>query len=107
MQNHGQWLLVTGLLAYLVFAWMPGCHKYGDVSLGTYEHAQALYSICNRRDSERLKTFVDSLDKARARNEITERERKWLLDIVATAESGDWEAAAANAGRMMREQVGR
>ena len=92
--------LILGMLT--VFR---GCGGYGEVGPKAYEHAKALYSICNRRDADRLEKFSTSLAKAQNAGEVTEKEQAWLEDIVEDAKVGEWEEATAKARRLMEDQV--
>lgn len=92
-------LLIAALLASL-----SGC-GYGEVSQVSYEYVSALYSICNRQDAARLEAFSAQFKKACEAGEVADNEAEWINDIVALAESGDWNQATANARQMMMDQV--
>ena len=83
---------------------LNGC-GYGKISPKAYEHAKALYSICNRKDKQRLTRYATLLREARTQGEISPKEADWLDDIVQEAQAGEWEDAAAKARRMMTDQV--
>jgi hypothetical protein len=84
---------------------VPGCGGYGEVSPLTYEYTKALYSICNRRDAERLNLLRDKVATSLDQQEITDQESEWLGGIIAQAESGQWKAAEKEARRLMEDQV--
>lgn len=99
-----------GLLAALagVFAMLTvfrGCGGYGEAGPAAYEHAKALYSICNRQDAPRLEKFSTSLASAVDAGEVTPKEQQWLAEIVALAQAGNWQEATANARRLMEDQI--
>lgn len=97
--------LSCALLALAVL--VPGCGGYGEVSPLAYEYAKALYSICNRRDAERLDVLREKVASSLEKQEITDQESKWLADLIAQAESGQWKSAEAEARRLMEDQVHR
>lgn len=78
---------------------------YGEVSPKTYEYAKALYSICNRQDEPRLEKIERMIADSQSAGDISEREAKWLREIIAQARSGDWETATGRARRMLTDQV--
>lgn len=82
-----------------------GCGGYGKVSPAAYEYAKALYSISNRRATDRLDGVERKLAAARDKQELTEQEYAWFETIVADARGGQWDAACAACRRMMEDQV--
>ena len=82
---------------------LVGC-GYGEVSSATYQYAKALYSICNRAESQ-LVQAGEQIEAARSRGELSEQEAKWLKQILDDAAEGDWEAATKDVRRMMEDQV--
>lgn len=93
-------LLVFGSLL------LAGC-GYGEISPLSYEYAKALYGICNRRDAKRLDDLRGQIATALEKQEITDRESDWFADLIAQAESGEWQEAAEGARQMMEDQAGR
>jgi len=91
------------LLILMVFT-LAGC-GYPKVSPKAYELSQALYTICNQRSGERLPLVSDLIEQSLEEGTLTAREGRWLSDIVATGEAGDWEEAAQEARRIMADQV--
>jgi hypothetical protein len=94
--------LPVGLLALGLC--LAGC-GYGEVSLRGYDHAKALYSICNRRDAERLEQIAGMIEADTAGGTISEREGRWLTKIVSQARAGEWPAAAAAVRQLMEDQI--
>lgn len=86
---------------------LPGCGGYGKVSPLAYEYAKALYSICNRRNPEKLVVVRQKVATSLEKEEISERESSWLGDIIAQAEAGEWKSAEQQARRLMEDQVKR
>ena len=84
---------------------LVGCSDYGEVSHVAYQYSQALYSICNRQDQDKLARFQEKLAVAIEKDELSEQEADWLNDIVATASSGNWKAASRQARKLMEDQV--
>jgi hypothetical protein len=90
-------LLLTG------FA-IAGC-GYGEVSHRGYEHATALYAICNRRDVERLEKYAALVESELVAGDISRKEADWMRAIVAQARSGEWQAASSEVRQLMEDQV--
>ncbi len=91
-------------LVVVLLAGLCGC-GYGDVSHQAYEHATALYSICNRRDEARLQTYSQMLTTAQESGELTSKEAGWLAEIADLANVGEWEQATTKVRRLMTDQV--
>ena len=94
-------LLVCPALLIMI----AGCGGYGEVSSGAYEYAKALYSISNRRASDRLDQVSDQIQSARESGELSEQEAGWLNDIVSDARARQWESASRASRRMLQDQV--
>ena len=106
MSENGKLFLLLALGGILAMLTMfRGCGGYGEVGPGAYEHAKALYSICNRQDASRLEQFASSLKGAADAGEVTANEQEWLAEIVALAQAGDWQEATASARQLMEDQV--
>lgn len=99
--------VVGVLMAVLCPVWISGCGGYGEVSESAYEHATALYSICNRQDESRLERFATMVDEARSSGSVSSKEADWLMQIVDLARTGEWEEAASKSRRMLQDQVTR
>lgn len=83
-----------------------GCGKYPEVSQQTYEHAKALYAICNRKDTDRLATCSRMIEEAEAKEVITSSEASYLREIVTAAEADQWKDAQLMARQLMSDQAG-
>ena len=92
-------------LACSCAVFLSGCGGYGEVSPRAYQSATAVFSICNRRDADRIPIILGLIANARDNAEITEQEAKWLRDILSQAQRGDWEKALKQARRLMEDQV--
>ncbi|MCG8449305.1 MAG: hypothetical protein MI725_06990 [Pirellulales bacterium] len=90
---------------FLVVGVLAGCGGYDQISPNAYQYSKALYSICNRCDEAKLTQLLDQLATAREKQELTSTEAAWLSDIAATAQAGDWPAAAKEARQLMEEQI--
>jgi uncharacterized lipoprotein YmbA len=100
-----RWTLpLAGLLLGTVL--LTGC-GYPEVSPQTYAIAKALYSVCNQKNPERLKTVQELIQKSLEKEEISAREADWLKAIIAQAEAGEWETALLETRQMMEDQTGR
>jgi len=96
-----RWLWTSLLAAVVTIA---GC-SYGEVTPVTYEYAKALYSITNRKDATRLDQVHSQVETALAQQELSEREARWLHQIVEDAAAGRWEKANRAARQMMEDQL--
>ena len=102
-----QHIISAAQLGLLTVILLAGCGGYGAVSHGTYEHAMALYSICNRQDEPRLNEFLARLESNQTAGRISARESGWLREIVEVAQGGEWQQAAAMSRQMLSDQVER
>jgi hypothetical protein len=93
---------VLVLASLLLLPAVFGCQQYGQVSDQSYQYASALLAICNLQNEERLEAVKAKIEDD---SELSVDERQWLLQIVANAESGDWEQATNRVRQMMDEQV--
>lgn len=94
--------MVTLLMLTLLFF---GCSQYGQVSPKAYQISSALYSVCNRKDPSGLDKLQELIGDAVASDELSSSEERWLMEIVESGRSGDWESAAQDARTMMEEQI--
>jgi hypothetical protein len=84
---------------------LVGCGGYGTVSEKSYEYAQALYTICNRRLDTKLAEVKKRIQEDVAAGRLPDHEGKWLHDIVDDAEGGEWKKAMQAARAMVRDQA--
>ena len=97
-------LLVLSAIAVAMTFWLG--RGYGTVSPDAYRIAQALYSSCLAKSEVRLEAVEATIDGASDEPlEITEKEQRWLMEIIADAKAGNWQSAAADARQMMEDQV--
>lgn len=88
----------------LLLAWgLAGC-GYPSISTSAFELAKALDNLCNLKATEQLPQARRMIDEQTTAGALSPRESKWLLEIVKTAEEGNWEAAAAQTRRMLVDQ---
>ena len=78
---------------------------YGEVGAQAYEYAKALYSICNRRDADRLDAFSRQMEVASQTGDLSEQETRWLRGIMQQAHAGKWAAATRESRRLLEDQV--
>ncbi|QDT93715.1 hypothetical protein [Gimesia algae] len=104
MRNQNTLFLTILLLLTLLP--LSGC-GYPAVSPKTYEISKALYSVCNQKSTDRLKTVQTLIGSSLQEKEINEKEAGWLNAIVASANAGDWDTATQEARRLMEDQTGR
>ena len=92
-------------LSIWLFMGIVGCGGYDEVSPHAYEYAKALYSITNRKATDRLASVADGLQASLEDGKLTNEESDLLTGIVRQAEDGDWAAANRVARQLMEDQV--
>lgn len=100
-------VLRCSLGAMLFALCVPGCGGYGTVSPAAYDHAIALYQLCNLQRVEKLDAVAAQIETAHTSGKITDTEAEWLSAIVGDAREGNWEAAAREARKIVADQVER
>lgn len=104
--SHQTKLIAAGVALLVFFAFfVRGCGQYPEVNEVTYEHAKALYSVCNRRDSEHLEVCETLIVEAAANQQLSRTETSYLTDIIDTARNGEWAEALAMSRQLMQDQV--
>jgi len=93
------------LCAVICLPFASGCQEYGTVSVSAYQVATAVYSTCNRQDTQRLPVIRTKIDELHTSGNLTAKESNWLTAMVALADNGDWESAMLDARTMLDEQV--
>ena len=88
----------------LLLAFFTGC-GYGEISPKCYEIAKSLYSISNRKLTDKLEIITVEIETAKEKNEISSKEAKWLDAIVEKAEQENWHQATKEARKMMEDQI--
>ena len=94
-------------LAASSLSFIVGCGGYPEVSPQTYHLARALNAVCDFRMDDKLGEMTDRIQVSLSNDDITTTEAGWLLEIVETARSGDWEQARSESRQMLADQVGR
>jgi len=98
--------IIAGVIVLAVIAIsVRGCGRYGEVNALTYQHAKALYSACNSRDPERLRTCTSMIAAAESGEGISSTESGYLKAIIDTADAGQWDDAQAMARQLMVDQT--
>ena len=95
-------LAILLLIAVYCFA---SSRQYGEVSDEGYAYATALYSCCNQRDIDKLEVIAQMIEEARSREELGDRETRWLAGIVEQGREGDWARASTSVRQLMEDQV--
>ena len=94
------------LLLPLLIA-LIGCSDYQGISPTAYQYAKALYSVTNRKRSEKLDELNELITSSTREGTITTQEADWLLGVIDDAREGNWEMAQKTAIQMMHDQVQR
>ncbi|MEO1523858.1 MAG: hypothetical protein AAFX06_00400 [Planctomycetota bacterium] len=97
-------IVCSGLLLFVIYTFASG-KQYGTVSDQGYQYAKALYSCCNRQDGNKLEEISRLIDEARAREELGEKETRWLAGIIEQGREGDWANASKAVRQLMVDQV--
>ncbi|TWT88833.1 hypothetical protein Mal64_23210 [Pseudobythopirellula maris] len=93
------------MAAALLLLAASGCGGYEGLSPAAYDGAKSLYNVCNRRAEDKLDAVESYLATESDAGRLAPHEARWLRGVVAKARAGDWEEAAAEARRMMEDQV--
>lgn len=88
------------------FLFTIGC-GYGQVSPTTYELAQSLYTVSNRRLTDQLEAVEQRIELAQENGEVSSQEAEWLNAIANQAKRQQWKKAMKSARRVMEDQVSR
>ncbi len=96
--------LLSAIPFFVLLCCFAGC-GYPEVSPKTYEISKALYSACNRKSAEHVTKASELIEVHHESGNLSEREAKWLREIVRDAESGSWEAATLEARQLMEDQI--
>ncbi len=93
------------LKSLFLLGFCAGCSDYPTISPSAYQYAKALYSLTNRRQTEKLDRVSDLILKSQQAGDLTEEEVEWLKSIIDDARRGQWQAAQQEARQMMSDQV--
>jgi hypothetical protein len=94
-------------LASGVCLWLLGCSAGEPISPVAYDSAKALFSICNRKDSEALGKLKTQIDDSLAAQTISASEARQLRQVLAAAEAGNWETGLNRARSLLERQQSR
>ena len=97
--------VMVPLAVVLAIAWWAWPRGYAPVGSKAYAYAKALYSICNRQDTERLDAIETMIDESIRREEITTQEYRYLNAIVRQARVSDWKGGQHECRKLMEDQV--
>ena len=104
--NNSKWIIGgTGFAVLLAVAVYFTNRGYGEVNRKTYDYAKALYSICNRRDTGGLDKIEGMISTSAEAGDLSEKEARWLNEIIEEARAGEWDSAARHSRRMLADQV--
>jgi hypothetical protein len=97
--------LASALAAATAVYW-PGCRTFPPLSSDEgHRILLRLNTATSSRDPEALDRAEKSSDAAFARQAITEAEHVAFAGIIATARTGDWQAAHASVWKFLEDQV--
>ncbi len=83
---------------------LVGCGGYPEVSPQAVELAKAVDNLCNLRDVSQIAQAREIVQNEHGAGAITEDEHSYLLNILDTAASGDWDAAQQESRRLLEDQ---
>ena len=81
-----------------------GC-SYPQIGEKAYEISKALYMTCNLKREKDLDKVSELIRQAASDSELSESESELLLNIVAKAEDGEWEAAEQEVRSILEDQT--
>lgn len=84
--------------------WLAGC-GYPEVSPDTYELAKALHTVFNQKSETDLQRARALVEQRHAGGQISAAERDYLLDMIESADGGEWSAAEEEARKLISDQV--
>ena len=84
---------------------LTGCGSYEGLSITGYEYSKALYALSNKQKSERIELIEQQIDQDTKAGNLPANEASWLLAICQQCQAQQWQAAQAEARRMMQDQV--
>ena len=101
------WMGFAGLLvAVALVVWLRSGREYPEVSHPEGMHLmRALYTACSSQSAERLTLVEQKVAAAADEGVLTEAELAAFREIIARAQSDDWEDAAAKSYQFARDQV--
>ena len=100
------WVVVVPVLVLLLGAalwWLNS--GYGKTSEKGYQFATALFSACNRKNSDKLQEIATMLDASQAAGELGQAEFRDLRTIVDVGLAGNWTEASRRTRALMEAQV--
>ena len=107
MSQQTRLLLISLPVLTAIVFFARGCGRYDEVNELSYAHAKALFSICNRKDKQRLEVCADMITTATQNKKLSSTEASYLNDIIAVARKDQWQDAHAMARQLMVDQVDR
>lgn len=92
----------------LAIIWWPSCRRYPAVSSEQSLYLmKLLYTACNTRDSARLATVKQGVEKLCREGKMTPAEKECFDEIIGMAKAGRWQDAEQAAFKFAQDQVGR
>lgn len=83
-----------------------GCREHPRVtSRASLDLIKQVYTACNTQNIERLTKCKEEIAALVASGELSPAERESFEQIIALADSGDWQAASAKSLQFARDQV--
>lgn len=96
----------VSLLACLLLVGLLGCREHPRVtSRASLDLIKQVYTACNTQNNERLTKCKEEIAELVESGELSAAERESFERIIALADSGDWQAAAAKSLQFARDQV--
>jgi hypothetical protein len=85
---------------------LGGCREHPRVtSRESLDLIKQVYTACNTQNAARLTSCKEKLAELVANGRLTPPERESFEQIIAQAEAGNWQAAAAESLQFARDQV--
>lgn len=97
--------VVCTTLAVAGVGCLGGCQRYPEVSRPAYDTAKIMVNVCNARQPEQIPRARQLIQEQLEAGEISDAEYGMLVDITDLAAEGDWEAAEAEARKLIVHQA--
>lgn len=81
-----------------------GCGGYPEVSAEALELAKAVDNLCNLQEPTQIESARETIRSEHSAGNISDIEQTFLLDILDTADAGDWDAAQQESRRLLEDQ---
>lgn len=97
--------IIASLLIIIGVGWYFFGYPKPKLSPSGYDHALALFSVCNRHDAIKLQQIEQLINDNLVAGTLQLNDANWLRKIIGHADRGDWELASTRLRRLLSQQV--